>query len=219
MSSHNNDSVKPNQATETTSPHTEASPGSASLNSGRRKITGLGVGAPLILTLASRSVLATNAQCLSNQLSGNLSHPRGYICHLGWSPGGWGQPGGNIGSRSTANAWSAIGYTYGNLKQGGQANKFDDYIGGTTMSQIPSWLIKDSVLGTKRVAEVLVNNSAYNTTRHLIAAYFNALLSELTGSTFKYVLTTTQVQQLANGTITPPGGKSISEFLDTTWNP
>lgn len=218
MSLNNNDPVKPVETTSCAPLTTEEMAGISTMSAGRRKIARLGIGAPLVLTLASRSVLAN--QCLSNMLSGNLSDPtRDSNCQKGWSPGGWGQPGGMISSYTTLGAWQAIGYKYGTFKSScsaNETNKTSCYYGGTKMSALPTWLNKDSVAGTTRVADVLNNNSAYNLTRHLICAYFNAKLGEVSGS-FNYIMTIAQLQQLAGGSLIPPGGMSVSDFLDSTW--
>lgn len=217
MSSNNNDPVKPIEASSGASLPTEEISRKTSMNASRRKIARLGIGAPLVLTLASRSVLAN--QCLSNMLSGNLSDPtRDSICHKGWSPGGWGQPGGMIGSYTTLGAWQAIGYKYGDLKSNCLANQSSCYTGGTTMGQLPAWLNKNGVLSTKRVADIMNDQSTYNPTRNLICAYFNARLSEVSGGSFKYIMTVAQLQQLAGGTLLPPGGLSLNDFLGSTWN-
>lgn len=215
MSLNNNDPVKPVETTPGTPLMTEIGR-TESMNAGRRKIARLGVGAPVVLTLASRSVLAN--QCLSNMLSGNLSNPTRGNCDKGWSPGGWGQPGGMISTYTTLGAWQAIGYTYGTLKPNCNASQTACYTGGTKMSGLPSWLNKDNVATNTRVVDVLNNNSSYNLTRHLICAYFNAKLGELAGGSYNYILTVTQVQQLASGTILPPGGMSLNIFLDSTWS-
>lgn len=193
-------------------------------SSGRRKLTRLGIlGAPVVLTLSSRSVLA--GQCLSNMLSGNLSDPnRDSRCSKGWSPGGWGQPGGNISSYTTLGAWTAIGFNYGTFdstlpgcSSNGSTSQADCYKGGSKISNIPGVLNPDGVSGTKRLAKVLNEPYNYQNTRHLICAYFNAKLGELSGSSFHYILTVQQVLDLASGTTPPPGGMSINAFLDTTW--
>ena len=49
----------------------------------RRQLAKLGFGAPVLATLASRPVFA--APCLSNMMSGNLSHPNRGNCAKGWS--------------------------------------------------------------------------------------------------------------------------------------
>lgn len=217
MSLNKNDQVKPIAGTSSPLPPTDEIGSQSPTNAGRRKITRLGIGAPIVLTLASRSVLAN--QCLSNMLSGNLSDPtRDSICQKGWSPGGWGQPGGKISSYTTLGAWTAIGYTYGNLKSNCNASQFDCYTGGTKMGQLPSWLNKNGVQSTKRVAEILMDQNYYKPTRNLICAYFNARLSEVSGGAFKYIMTVAQLQQFADGTLTPPGGMTLNDFLGTTWN-
>jgi hypothetical protein len=190
----------------------------------RRKLAGLGIGAPVVLTLASRSVLA--GQCLSNMLSGNLSDPnRNSTCSKGWSPGGWGQPGGNISSYTTLGAWTAIGFNYGyydknlpNCSANGSASQAVCYSGGSKISNLPDGALNpDGAPATATLREVLNDPKNYQKTRHLICAYFNAKLGALPGSTFHYILTVQQVLDLAHGTLTPPGGMSINQFLDSTW--
>ena len=215
MSLNNNDPVKPVETTPGAPLTTEEMASAGSMNAGRRKIARLGVGAPLVLTLASRSVLAN--QCLSNMLSGNLSNPTRGNCDKGWSPGGWGQPGGMISTYTTLGAWQAIGYNYGTLKSNCSASQASCYTGGTKMSGLPAWLNKDHVATNTRVVDVLNNNSAYTLTRHLICAYFNAKLGELAGGSYNYILTVAQVQQLASGALLPPGGMSLINFLDSSW--
>lgn len=219
MSLNNNDHVKPmpTEAPSVDSAPTEALDSLPPMNTGRRKIARLGIGAPLVLTLASRSVLAN--QCLSNMLSGNLSDPtRDSICQKGWSPGGWGQPGGMIGPYTTLGAWQAIGYQYGDLKPNCSPSQSACYTGGTTMGQLPGWLNKNGIQSPKRVVDILNDQSNYKPTRNLICAYFNARLSEVTGGSFKYIMTVEQLQQLADGSLLPPGGMSLNDFLGTTWN-
>lgn len=220
MLSNHNDHFKPNEATSDASLPTEEIGSKASLNPGRRKIARLG--APLLLTLASRSVLAN--QCLSNMLSGNLSDPnRDSICQKGWSPGGWGQPGGNISSYSTPGAWQAIGYSYGTMtkcdpSKNSSYSQSSCYTGGTTMGQLPSWLNKNGIPSNTRVADVLNDQSTYKPTRNLVCAYFNASLSAVSGGSFKYVMTVAQLEDLAGSTQPLPGGLSLNDFLGTTWN-
>jgi len=203
---------------------TEASNLQGIKSTGRRKFAGMGIGAPVILTLASRSVLA--GQCLSNMLSGNLSDPnRNSMCSKGWSPGGWGQPGGNVSSYTTIGAWAAIGFDYGtfdstlpNCSNGGATSKAECYKNGSKISNLPYAVLNpDGAPGNKRIAKVLNDPNNYQISRHLICAYFNAKLGELSGSTFHYILTVQQVLDLASGALIPPGGMSINAFLDTTW--
>jgi len=196
----------------------------------RRRLAKFGLGAPILMTIASRPVLA--AQCMSNMMSGNLSNPNRGNCSKGWSPGGWGQPGGMVSSYSTTAAWAAINLNYGGL--GGtvnapsglcsNANQYDCYFGGATMANVPGVLNQNSVATTVLLREVLTqDNGTRQKTRHLVCAYLNALLSELQGSTFHYILSTDQVKKLANGTIVPPvippstTPLTLTEFLDWTW--
>ena len=189
------------------------------VNESRRRLAKFAVGAPVLVTLASRPVLA--GQCLSSMLSGNLSpgHISG-VCSTGWSPGGWGQPGGNVSSYSTVGAWAMVGLPYGTYVDScGHPNKYECYAGGATLANVPSGLNKDGMLSTTLLREVLTDNpNAHQLTRHLVCAYLNALLSALPGSTFHYILTPQQVLDLASGaTPLPPGYTSLQQFLGSTW--
>lgn len=225
MSLRNDDFTQPQEAAAPVDTLPPASGYEAIKNSGRRKLTGIGLGVPVILTLASRSVLA--AQCMSNILSGNLSDPdRDSNCSLGWSPGGWGQPGGGIGRYSTTSgAWTAIGFQYGwldktlpNCDNGGAKSKATCYKGGSTISNLPSSSLNpDGAPSNMRLADVLNEPGLYQVSRHLICAYFNARLAEVSGGSYHYILTVDQVLALASHDIAPPGGMSINAFLDTTW--
>ncbi len=50
----------------------------------RRFIKGAGIAAPVVLSLANRSTFG--AQCLSQQMSGNMSHHGAGSCVLGYKP-------------------------------------------------------------------------------------------------------------------------------------
>ena len=185
----------------------------------RRQLAKLGFGAPILATLASRPVFA--GQCLSNMMSGNLSNPNRGNCSKGWSPGGWGQPGGNVHIYSTVGAWAAIGLLYGTLKPGGKANQYSDYTGGATLANFPV-LNKDAIASTTLLREVLTNLQLGQLTRHFVCAYLNAKLSALGGSTFTYILTTQQVLEMASGSIGIPAGapgypSNFNTFFDSTW--
>ena len=171
----------------------------------RRQLAKLGLGAPVLATLASRPVFA--GQCLSNMMSGNLSNPNRGNCAKGWSPGGWGQPGGNVHIYSTIGAWTAIGLDYNTA----------------TMANVPSILNKDGVPTTTLLKTLLMVPQTGQLTRHFVCAYFNAKLSGLSGSTFMYILTTQQVLDMAAGIITIPVGapgypSDFNAFFDSTWN-
>lgn len=172
----------------------------------RRRLAKLGLSAPVLMTLASRPVLA--GQCLSNMLSGNLSDPTRGHCSKGWSPGGWGLLGGMIGGFSTADAWVKAGFNFHTSK----------------LSAFPSSLIKNPLDLNTLAKDVVANDVTPNKpTRHYLAAYLNASLSEATGSTFQYILTKQQVIELATGAIKPPPPNEnlsiyqMNEFLDKTW--
>lgn len=170
----------------------------------RRHLAKLGFGAPVLATLVSRPVFA--GQCLSNMMSGNLSNPNRGNCAKGWSPGGWGQLGGNVHTYSTIGAWTAIGLNYNTA----------------TMANVPTVLNKDGV-PTNTLLKTLLNvPQTGQLTRHFVCAYFNAKLSALAGSTFTYILTTQQVLDMATGVIGIPVGApgypgNFNTFLDSTW--
>lgn len=171
----------------------------------RRRLAKLGFGAPVLMTLASRPVLA--GQCLSNMMSGNLSNPTRGNCAKGSSPGGWGQLGGQVQGYSTEGAWTAIGLNFYTSK----------------MLNVPAVLNKDGVPPGRLLTDLLMNIPApAQLTRHFVCAYFNAKLSGLSGSTFMYILTTQQVLDLASGAILIPNGApgypgNMNTFLDSTW--
>ena len=171
----------------------------------RRQLAKLGFGAPVLATLASRPVFA--GQCLSNMMSGNLSHPNRGNCSKGWSPGGWGQPGGNVHTYTTIGAWTAIGLDYNTA----------------TMANVPGILNKDSVPATTLLKTLLTVPQTGQLTRHFVCAYFNAKLSGLGASTFMYILSTQQVLDMAAGIIAIPLGApgypgGFNTFFDSTWN-
>jgi hypothetical protein len=184
----------------------------------RRRFSRLGIGvAPIVISLVSKPVLG--AQCLSNMLSGNLSDPNRGNCRLGTSPGGWGNPGGNINGVSAATAWGRTGYTYGVYKDScGHRNKARCYEGGSTVASLPPGLMTSSP-STKTLREVLLDEGSHNRDRHVLAAWLNAKFSENSGGTFTYILTTAQVIGLANGSIPlPQPYLDLNSFLDSTWN-
>lgn len=174
------------------------------VNAKRRRLAKLGFGAPVLMTLASRPVFA--AQCLSNMMSGNLSQPGRGNCAKGWSPGGWGQLGGQVHTYSTIGAWTAIGLDY-------NASKMKDVPGVLNKDSVPPGTLLTTLLNVPQTGQL---------TRHLVCAYFNAKLSALSGSTFTYILTVQQVLDLATGaTLIPVGAPGypgdMNTFLDSTW--
>ncbi len=196
----------------------------------RRRLAKLGFGVPVLMTLASRPVLA--GQCLSNMMSGNLSDPTRGQCAKGWSPGGWSGPGGF----PTPATWTKVSLLYGTLKPNGNSSKFADYTGGATLQNVPSVLNKDSLPSATLLRVVLqdpntpgldltIKNS--NLTRHFLCAYLNALFSELSPSSqmlsspFMYILKPQQVLDLAGGLAIPAGAagapSNYNTFFDSTW--
>ena len=186
------------------------------ISGSRRRFSRLGLGAaPIVISLVSKPVLG--AQCLSNMLSGNLSDPNRGNCSKGWSPGGWGRPGGTIRGIPDAQAWALAGYAYGNYKPScGHVNRAECYEGGSKVSSLPSGLLTQSP-PNKTLREVLLDTS-HQRDRHVLTAWLNARLSENSGGSFIYILTTAQVIGLANGSIPLPSPYlDLSTFLDSTW--
>jgi hypothetical protein len=191
------------------------------VNEKRRRFARFAFGTPVIVTLASRPVFAVG--CLSNMMSGNLSDPNRGQCAKGWSPGGWGQPGGQVHIYSTVGAWAAVGLDYGTYtpstcSPGAATSRSDCYVGGSNLANVPSTLNKGSLPNTTSLRAVLTDPNLDQTTRHLVCAYLNALLGGLSGSTFKYVLTPAQVLALAGGGPLPSPYSNLKTFLSSTWN-
>lgn len=192
-------------------------------DSTRRRLTKLGLGAPVLMTLASRPVLA--GQCLSNMLSGNTSpgHVHGH-CSKGWSPGGWGQPTGGIGGHTTIGAWTVAGFSYGEFKPAAcpdvnnpKETKFQCYANGSTLASVPADLNKDFLPSTMELRTVVADETSTALTRHLVTAYLNASLSE-NDPNFQYILTKQQVVDLATGALPLPSPYfSLKTFLNSTW--
>lgn len=199
--------------------HESASGGEGLLaDRARRRLTGAGLGAPILMTLMSRP--AFGAQCLSNMLSGNLSDPNRGTCSKGSSPVGWGNPGGTVAGLATKSAWSKTGYAYGNKIQGKSGTSWDHYTGGATMSLLPFRWPDGHVAGTLTMRELAGNPAYANTTAcSYLVAYLNAKLSAALAPTgFQYVLTPAQVEGLIVGTIAlPPPYMSLKDFFDSTW--
>ena len=187
----------------------------------RRQLARLAVGAPVLMTLASRPVLA--GQCLSNMMSGNLSNPNRGNCARGRSPGGWGQPGGQVLGYTTAGAWTKAGFSMGVYRplptgcSPANEQKFDCYANGTLLTAMGAGaLIKDVFPVGTTMLQALNVPYTNQLTRHFIAAYLNASLSE-NDPNFQYVLTKQQVIAIANGGALPPGFLDVKAFLDSTW--
>lgn len=174
-----------------------------SVNSSRRRLAKFVVGTPILVTLASRPVLA--AGCLSNMMSGNLSDPNRGQCSKGWSPGGWGQPGGKVSGYGTKEAWTRSGLNYDT----------------STLNDVPAELNSTGLPGNTLLSVILTTPkvSAHKEPRHFICAYLNASLSEATTPVFTYILRKDQVIDLIKGSISYPSTySSLKEFLDGTWS-
>lgn len=188
-----------------------------SVDKNRRQFSKVGVATPILMTLASQPVFG--GACLSNMLSGNLSDPDKGDCGPGWSPGGWGNPVGQIDGMDTIDAWASAGFVYGVLdiagsgcNPGGQpANNSDCYTGGSMLSSIPGLVGLDGYGGSTSLREIITHGQGTDA-RHCVTAYLNASLPSI-----NYMLTQQQVIDLCNGTIPVPGGIPLRTFLDTTW--
>jgi len=205
------------------------------LDTSRRGFTKLGVGAPVILSLASQPVLG--AACLSGMMSGNLSNHEHDGCVLGWSPGGWCNPVGQVNGMDTIAAWAAAGFPYGVFDinapgcnpNGQPQNSSSCYSGGATVNDLntvisglpyPSTIMPGSITGgapgDTPLREIVCDPRTYNYgPRHCVTAFLNAsLLPPPNG----YVLTQVQVVGICTEQLDlPPGYSSINEFLDSTW--
>jgi hypothetical protein len=135
-------------------------------------------------------------------LSGNLSDPNRGNCSKGSSPGGWGQPGGEINGLGDDDAWNRAGYN----PEGTVAN-----------ANLPTGLLQRSP-GTRTLRVVLTTEGQLNRDRLFLCAWLNAKFSENSGGAFRYILTTEQVIALANNPLSFPQAYSdMNSFLSSTW--
>ena len=195
------------------------------IDTSRRGFTKLGAAAPVLMTLASRPVFGGGghglpAMCLSGMMSGNASHEHELQCRYGWSPGGWANPGGKIAGLPTEDAWLAAGFTHG----GGASNDKCPTSGSTVqdmrndaatiMPPLPAGALAGFLSGSNGSDTlVCVLKPPPNTLdRFCITAYLNA---KLLGN---YILSPAQVVLMCTGYLDVPGGGSIQDFLDATWN-
>lgn len=189
----------------------------------RRKLAKMGVAAPVIMTLASKPVFG--AQCLSQMMSGNVSHQEG-SCSLGWSPGGWCGEGGMVNGMGTVDAWTAAGFKFGTevcIKmhpQDGTCQKYgfegsSTVLGDTLFSFSSNANLPPNTEPREiTMREVICDPRIDQELRHCLAAYLNASLPN-----FNYILTQAQVIGLCDGSIPlPPGYTSLNSFLDSTWD-
>ena len=116
----------------------------------RRRFTRAGLAAPVVMSLSSRSVWGqirggAPAQCLSTQMSGNLSQQnKPPECRLGWPPDAWTNPQGTIDSRNTREAWAFVTMlseddAYGALKAGQTADNCANFEGGLSFASMSTF--------------------------------------------------------------------------------
>lgn len=167
------------------------------VNKKRRIMLGAGTMAPVVLTLVSPSVFGA-AQCLSQQLSGNLSQTVNPGCVTGNSPDYW----------ALNTDWSSTPFKHS--KGGTTCNVgAGQYEGGTVFNTaFPG----DSE--TRTMAKILCSSTT-STEAYFIAAILNAYALSP-----NYVLTPTQVRALRNGAVYPlinGPSTTVEEFLASTW--
>lgn len=186
----------------------------------RRFIGKAGLVTPVIATLASRPVFG--AQCLSQQLSGNMSQTGPGSCNTGKPIRYWADPiqsteeGGTIGlgtdMRTIYNFKGTGGLIFGHLHN---SQSLASHCGSTVTPR--PWVrgtefqaIWSGAPNNNRLRAILCNGAHVNA--HIVAAYLNAL------SVNQYILTTAQVIGLASGVIPVPGGLTLTEFLASTFS-
>jgi hypothetical protein len=83
----------------------------------RRFIKGAGIAAPVVLTLANRSAFGQTLQCLSQQVSGNISQVGAGSCASAASPSTWQPP------TPTPQPAPVVGQSCGNITAGSTQNR------------------------------------------------------------------------------------------------
>lgn len=186
---------------------------SQGVSESRRALTKAGFAAPALITLASQPVFG--AQCLSQMMSGNMSHQGAGNCSLGWSPGAWKNPVGQIAGMGTIVAWTTAGYQYSDGNGAtGDPNQCENYTGGTLFSATALSVLDFSE--SRPLRQILCEDNG-SEKWHCVAAFLNASLSANLPS-FKYILSVPQVIGLCDGSIPVPGGLALNDFLDSTWS-
>ncbi|PCI22305.1 MAG: hypothetical protein COB62_01635 [Piscirickettsiaceae bacterium] len=201
-----------------------------SIDKGRRRFGKAGVAAPILMTLASQPAFGWGGgmQCMSNMMSGNLSDPSRGNCDLGWSPGGWCNPGGKVNNMDTIWAWNSTTFEYGTYDPAAtygpqdkicgidKQNESECYSGGATIGSLPAGINANNFGSNTTLRDIICKTGgtgpSANDTRHCVAAYLNASLPGI-----NYILTQQQVIDLCDGTLAVPGGISLKTFLDSTW--
>ena len=178
------------------------------ISQGRRRFAKAGLlGPPILMSVASRPVLGALGQpCISNMLSGNLSHPQRGSCVLGISPADW------IGIAS----WPSP-IDKGTPPMGSSLNCDD--CDENPDPDVVSWVCGGTLFNTiftssddsRPMYQILCddpNLDAPTQESAFVAAYLNAL-------TYDYVLSPMQVQDLWNGDYVHVSDKTA--FLIRTW--
>ncbi len=171
----------------------------AGVDKKRRIMLGAGAISPVVLTLVSPSVFGVASQCLSQQLSGNLSQTVNPGCTTGNNPDYW----------ALNTDWSATPYIHHDSDGSSCAPGPDQSSGGTAFATaFPG----DGVTST--MAEILCSSTT-STEAYFVAAILNAYALSP-----NYVLTPTQVRELRNGAVYPlinGPSTTVEEFLASTW--
>ena len=180
-----------------------------SVDLSRRKLTKVGVAAPVIMTLGSKPVFG--AQCLSEMMSGNMSQTGDGSCRLGSSYDRWTDP-------ASAPLWAiALGGTeasaYGTPKPNGSGcggfsdgELFGKYFTGARDKPMREVLCKNWK------TEMVSGGGSNAESRCWIAAFLNSK------SDTEYILSTDQVLCFWDGTQDiPPGYMSLTDFFNSTW--
>ncbi len=190
-------------------------------NESRRRFTKAGLLAPpVLMSVASRPVFG--AQCLSNALSGNLSHPDRGECSTGYDPAHWrGSPGSWPGSIDNTE-WPYLDDIYADHMVAdpptwpsncADCNSSGSWIcvGGTLFSDVFGG--SDARSMYQILCDEGDSASGFGTYSRLIAALLNALTNG------DYALTVVQVRDIANND--PYIVSKISDidaFLESTWS-
>ncbi|WP_341325130.1 hypothetical protein [Methylotuvimicrobium sp. KM2] len=193
----------------------------------RRFIGKAGLVTPVLATLASRPVFG--AQCISQQLSGNISQTGPGSCATGHPISYWADPAestvpgetfgtGEENQRTEYIFKGTEGLIYGRLLN----TKLDASGLQAYCSESPSpWNLgasfQDNIWSgasnNDQLRLILCNGVSNPNDAHIVAAYLNAQFVD------KYILTTAQVIGLASGVIPVPSGYSnLRSFLASTFS-
>lgn len=186
---------------------------SSGISKSRRSFTKSGIAAPVIVSLASKPVFG--AQCLSNTLSINQSHPTS-ACWGGWSPGAWKGPTG----AGNPTQWQQAGFNYGTLKIGKSGTKWTDYQGGSKVNEFifPSgYAFPPGITGDTYAREYLNTGSNSDAHLHYMAALLNIRYAAATGQ--HYIMSYEQFIGLLSGAIPIPAPyASFADYVDANYD-